>query len=246
MKKNQTDATKRVATPIPFVDLDGNLLGSQTFATGSGEVETFSLTSGWVAAAANASEDGAGSGIYRYTFSQAETNYDTVIAVRLKKTGYATQSFFVPIEIITVDDVNTAITSLASQVTTVIATLATLATAAQANTIIASVAALPSAAAIRDAVLNELLSNHSIEGSVADGIAIAAGLLQGNFYIDNVDNNDPNGQTTCRMRLFRSGTATLAATDGGSGEGEFATFTVETEYAGPNKIKTHRVYREAG
>ena len=97
---------------------------------------------------------------------------------------------------------------------------------------------------VTNAVLDELLSGHAIIGSVGDGIAIAAGLLQGNFFMDQTNNSDPNGQTFARLRVFRTGTAALAATPGGSGQGEFATFLVTTTYVGPNKIATHRVVRQ--
>lgn len=102
---------------------------------------------------------------------------------------------------------------------------------------------IPSTAQIATAVLDALLTDHAVVGSVADGIAIAAGLLQGNFYIDNTNNGDPNGMTAARMRLFRDGAATSAATAGGSGEGEFAIFTVATTYVGVQQVATHRVVR---
>jgi hypothetical protein len=96
---------------------------------------------------------------------------------------------------------------------------------------------------IVNAILDELLTGHAIVGSVGDAIAIAAGLLQGNFFMDQTNNSDPNGQTAARLRVFRTGAATALATNGGSGEGEFATFLVTTTYAGVNKIATHRVVR---
>lgn len=102
----------------------------------------------------------------------------------------------------------------------------------------------PSTSTLVNAILDEMLSGHAIIGSVADGIAIAAGLLQGNFFLDNTDNSNPNGQTQARMRIFRSSAATSAATPGGIGEGEFATFSVITTYSAPNKVLTHRVVRQ--
>jgi hypothetical protein len=96
--------------------------------------------------------------------------------------------------------------------------------------------------AVAAAVLDALMSDHALVGSVADGVAIAAGLLQGNFFMDQTANT-ANGQTAARMRVFRTGTAAAAATAGGSGEGEFATFIVTTTYTGVNKIATHRVVR---
>jgi hypothetical protein len=108
---------------------------------------------------------------------------------------------------------------------------------------VAVVASIPSAAVIRDAILNELLSAHSVVGSVADGIAIAMGLLQGNFFMDQTDNTGPNGQTAARLRLWRSAAAMVGVTDGGTGEGEFAAFQVTTVYVSPNKVATHKVLR---
>lgn len=113
-----------------------------------------------------------------------------------------------------------------------------------ASVIAALSGSFPTAASIRDAVLDSLLSDHSTPGSVADGIAIAAGLLQGNFMMDSVDNTDPNGQTSARIRLFRDGTAAGAATSGGTGQGEFATLLVTTTYSAPGKVLVHKVIRQ--
>jgi len=103
---------------------------------------------------------------------------------------------------------------------------------------------LPLAPAIAAAVLDDLLTAHAVVGSVGDAIAVAAGLLQGNFYMDQTNNTDPNGQIFARLRVFRTGAATALATDGGSGQGEFATFNITTTYTGPNKIATHRAVRQ--
>lgn len=103
--------------------------------------------------------------------------------------------------------------------------------------------AASAAATLRDAVLDALLSDHAIAGSVADGIAIAAGLLQGNFFMDNTT-HDANGQTSGRLRLWRSAAAMGTPTPGAAGlEGAFAAFTVTTTYSGVNKVATHSVVR---
>ena len=109
--------------------------------------------------------------------------------------------------------------------------------------IVPAAATFPTTSQIANAVLDDLLTNHATVGSIGDAIAIAAGLLQGNFYIDNTNNADPNGMTAARIRLFRTGAATTAATAGGSGEGEFAIFTVATTYVGIQQVATHRVVR---
>jgi hypothetical protein len=109
----------------------------------------------------------------------------------------------------------------------------------------AATSGIASAETVRDAVLNALMQDHATPGSVADGIAIASGLLQGNFLMDNVNNTDSNGQTAARIRLWRSSAALASATPGGTGEGEFAMFSVSTSYSSPGKILVHRVTRIA-
>lgn len=113
-----------------------------------------------------------------------------------------------------------------------------------AGTVGGALSNILSASQVASAVLDALRSGHVVPGSIGEGIAIAASLLQGNFYMDNTDNSDPNGQTAARLRCFHTGTATQAATFGGSGEGEFATFLVVTTYSGPNKITDHRVVQQ--
>lgn len=103
---------------------------------------------------------------------------------------------------------------------------------------------IPSAASIRDAILDAARTGHVALGSIGEAIALSASLLQGNFYIDQTDNSSPNGQTAARLRCFSSGVAAAAATSGGSGEGEFATFLVTTTYTGPGKVDTHRVVQQ--
>lgn len=107
------------------------------------------------------------------------------------------------------------------------------------------VSTIPSVAQVRDAVLNALLQDHATPGSLADGVAIAAGLLQGNFFMDTIV-NDGNGQTSARLRLWRDESGVVGATSGGSGEGQFATFQVTTAYTGPGKVSTHKVVRVVG
>jgi hypothetical protein len=108
----------------------------------------------------------------------------------------------------------------------------------------ADVAGVPTAASIRDAILDAARSGHLIPGTIGEGIALATSLLQGNFFIDEVDNSDPNGPTSQRLRCFVDAAAMASITPGGSGEGEFATFVVTTTYEGPNKITTHQVVQQ--
>jgi hypothetical protein len=96
------------------------------------------------------------------------------------------------------------------------------------------------ATAIAQAVLNAARSGYLTLGSIGEGIALAASLLQGNFYIDNVTTSS-NGPTAQRLRCWTSAAGMSGVTPGGSGQGEFATFQVTTTYTGPGAIATHQV-----
>jgi len=115
--------------------------------------------------------------------------------------------------------------------------------AAFAATTATIIAAIPTAAAVRDAILDAARSGHIAVGSVGEALALSASLLQGNFFIDNVTNTD-NGPTVQRLRCFLSAAAMAGVTPGGTGQGEFATFDVATTYSGPNKIVTHKVTQQ--
>lgn len=108
----------------------------------------------------------------------------------------------------------------------------------------AIIAAIPSATVIRDAILNAARSGHLTAGTIGEGIALATSLLQGNFYIDNIDNTNPNGPISQRLRCFVSGAAMAGVSYGGTGQGEFKTFLVATTYDGPNKTHDHKVVEQ--
>lgn len=119
---------------------------------------------------------------------------------------------------------------------------AALATAAGQAVILA---AIPSATAVRDAVLNAARSGFLTLGSIGEGIALSTSLLQGNFMVDTVDHSDPNGPISQRLRCWVSAAAMAGATPGGSGaQGAFATFLVTTTYVGPNKVESHKVVQQ--
>lgn len=148
--------------------------------------------------------------VYAYVASNGEVSQaggEGVLLLRLRKEGYRTSTFHIPIRLEVVDVIGSA-----------------------------------AAASVRDATLDALLADHAAAGSVADGIAIAAGLLQGNFFLDNTT-FDLNGQTAGRVRLWRTAAAMSGATPGGVGQGEFAAFAVTTTYSAPGKVLAHKVTR---
>lgn len=144
---------------------------------------------------------------------------------------------------------NANISSVGSQVDTVGNSVSSVSTAmsgvnVEINNVASDVTALAAAVtAVTSTILGALMSDHAIPGSVGDGLALGAGLLQGNYYMDNVTRTE-DGQTSARLRLFRTGAATAAATAGGTGQGEFATFLVTTTFASPGKVSMHKVVRQ--
>lgn len=98
MRKNQADPTLRVAAPVPFFDNSGQLATGLTFLTGSGEVEVYRSSTNTFVAATNNAYELADSGCYALQLTQAETNYDSLLGVKLKKSGYPDQFFWIPID----------------------------------------------------------------------------------------------------------------------------------------------------
>jgi hypothetical protein len=124
-------------------------------------------------------------------------------------------------------------------------------------------------ATVADAVLDEILSEHSGAGSFGEAIAnipanvwghdfpgsevddygnamrLALGLLQNNFVLDETEYNTAGLLTSARIRIFAGANDAQMATDGGIGEGELAVFEVradgKTGAAGRTKI--YRTYR---
>lgn len=84
MNKNESIAVKRRVGPIPFYDNDGNKLMGLDFKTALGHVFVCSEAGDYVASAADVVTR---TGSYYYEFSQAETNVDAFIAVKLSRPG---------------------------------------------------------------------------------------------------------------------------------------------------------------
>lgn len=99
------------------------------------------------------------------------------------------------------------------------------------------------AAAIWDAAQ----SDHTIAGSFGDLLRRVAALQKENYFIDQMTYNPQGLMLTGRIRLFVTKAAALAATDGGVGEGEFATYSFDTtETVGsPERARTARSVRDA-
>jgi hypothetical protein len=70
-------------------------------------------------------------------------------------------------------------------------------------------------------------------GNFLDTLLRVVALQKENYFIDQTNYNTEGLLLSGRVRLFRTKAEVLAATDGGSGEGEFATYTlVSTPVAG--------------
>jgi hypothetical protein len=81
---------------------------------------------------------------------------------------------------------------------------------------------------IADAVWGALQADHTIANSFGDLMRRIVALQKENYVIDNTVHNAQGLLTSARIRLFENKTDVLAATDGGAGEGEFATYSFQT------------------
>lgn len=74
-------------------------------------------------------------------------------------------------------------------------------------------------------------------------LAIILGLVQHNFVLDNTQYNASGLMTAGRVRIFPNKATALAATDGGTGEGELASFTVTASAEMPPHSALPVIYR---
>ena len=102
--------------------------------------------------------------------------------------------------------------------------------------------------AIADAVWDEVLSEHSVVGTTGEAMMVIRGLVQQNFLLDSTAYNTKGLLVAGRIRIFGNKDDVLAATDGGVGEGEIATFNIQVaNEASPDedKVKMYKVTRES-
>lgn len=100
---------------------------------------------------------------------------------------------------------------------------------------------------IANAVWNAMQADHTLAGSFGDAVQRIVALQKENYFIDQMTYNTQGLMLSGRIRLFRTKAAALAATDGGAGEGEFATYSfTSTETPGePCKARTARSVRDS-
>lgn len=107
------------------------------------------------------------------------------------------------------------------------------------------IAALPPNVA--DAVWNEMQLDHMVTGSFGDTLRRIVALQKENYFIDNMVYNTQGLLLSGRIRLFMTKTEALAASAGGSTEGEFATysFTTTPVTGRPERANTARSVRDS-
>ena len=101
-------------------------------------------------------------------------------------------------------------------------------------------------AAIADAVWNAMQVDHRLTGSFGELLQRIVALQKENYFIDNMVYNTQGLMLSGRIRLFRTKTETDTATNGGSSEGEFATyaFTTTPTPGRPERAATAKSVRE--
>lgn len=100
---------------------------------------------------------------------------------------------------------------------------------------------------VADAVWDAMQADHTLAGSFGLLLQRIVALQKENYYIDNMTYNTQGLMLTGRIRLFTTKAAALAATPGGSGEGEFATYSFDTTSISgkPERAATARSVRDA-
>jgi len=100
---------------------------------------------------------------------------------------------------------------------------------------------------VADAVWDAMQTDHTLAGSFGLLLQRIVALQKENYYIDNMTYNTQGLMLTGRIRLFTTKATALAATPGGSGEGEFATYSFDTTSISgkPERAATARSVRDA-
>lgn len=99
---------------------------------------------------------------------------------------------------------------------------------------------------VADAVWNSMQTDHTLAGSFGLLLQRIVALQKENYYIDHMTYNTQGLMLTGRIRLFATKAAALAATAGGVGEGEFATYSFDTTPISgkPERAATARSVRD--
>jgi hypothetical protein len=89
---------------------------------------------------------------------------------------------------------------------------------------------------IADAVWGAMQADHKVLNSFGDLMRRIVALQKEHYVIDNMVHNSQGLLTAARIRLFENKTDVLGASDGGAGEGEFATYSFKTTPDGARPV----------
>lgn len=89
-------------------------------------------------------------------------------------------------------------------------------------------------------ILDELLSNHNVFGSVGWALRHILGMVQHNYVLDNAVYNAQGFMTSARVRVFETAAQASAATLGGTGEGEIHRCLITAVPGVNNKIQIYK------
>jgi hypothetical protein len=100
---------------------------------------------------------------------------------------------------------------------------------------------------VADAIWDALQADHQVANSFGELLQRIVALQKEHYFIDQTTYNTEGLLLSGRMRLFRTKAAVQAATDGGTGEGEFATYTLVTTPKGgaPERADLVRSVRDS-
>lgn len=102
----------------------------------------------------------------------------------------------------------------------------------------------PTAAAIADQVWDEALSGHLSAGSTGLALFLSKGLAQCNYVLDQTTFDSAGMLTAGRIRIFSNAAGASSATQGGSGQGEIASFLITASGATPGQLQLYKVIQQ--
>lgn len=94
---------------------------------------------------------------------------------------------------------------------------------------------------IADSVWDEAIAGHLTTGSAGLALFLSKGLAQCNYVLDNTTFDSAGMLTGGRIRIFPNAATAGAATNGGAGEGEVASFTISASAPTPGQLQIYKV-----
>lgn len=245
-------------------DVDGSTQAGLTFSGSELQVAKNSPTYANAANIGTVSGGGAGAqGVYEYEFGPAEVDTFGYLNLKLNKVGTIPRVFsFQVVAFNLYDPVRGGLTALPAANAEAAGGLFTRGTgpgqinqdtngrldtrtvSMVASTVTAAAIATDAVNEIADQVWDEALSGHLSAGSTGLALFLSKGLSQCNYVLDQTSFGGDGMMIEGRIRIFADAAGASAATQGGSGQGEIASFSVSASGSTPGQLQLYKVVQQ--